>query len=68
MKTLDYKDSVLSNTWCERDWHYYWYCMYQNAVLGIMPTSPNIIIHYNQIPIDLIIEFSNKKVSESSLK
>lgn len=44
--------------WVEEDWHWYWFCMYQSAVNSFSPAMANVMVHYSEIPTELISKFT----------
>lgn len=61
-KLCPYEDSYMKELgWSEEDWHYYWYCMFHNAVATNTRIPDNVLKHYNAIPQTLIVKFLNNK-------
>lgn len=66
-KICNFADNVVSKMgWSEEDWHWYWFCMYQSAVNSFSPAMANIILHYNEIPTELIIKFTENYETDTN--
>lgn len=58
MKTLAFENSIFYKMgWSEEDWHRYWFDMYVAGVQNPRPVAPNVLVHFNHIPSDLLVKF-----------